>query len=242
NEKIGHGTLTYGDWSVYEEEWKDDKIQIIPFLTENGWRLYNPKSKIYLKDKFRDIKRNNQFTLCVNSNNHLCLFQNDKLLCDFPDQRIDLFEVDWYTDANFEIIDNKYILLFSWLDAKDFKVLDFQGYEIQLTLSENEITTLSAKRSKDDINVKDTFWEIKYPKPSWLPEIVDGSDFTMELYYKNHLVYSDDQSFFTEINIEEFHCGYALVGVSGFFGTQLVGYIDLWGNHYWSKEQILKKP
>ena len=215
-------------------EKKYSKIYVIPYKKNDGWYLYDKRTNECLDGPYRDVSRNREFTLCLDLNKTYCLFKNDQLLCKFDylrnDEYLVLFEPSFA--ASFEIIENNSILLFNYVAIYGKKyiegfrpeilgVLNFQGKKIDHNLTEKDILILKNNSSKDDIKIEDTFWELS----------------ENSLYYNNLLIQSFEDC--EEINISDFHYGYALVKAIGDVDPELgvasldIGYIDLDGHYYW---------
>lgn len=203
---------------------KNNYSTVIPFRKENAWVLYNVIDKRFVSGTFKSYLRNKEYILCFDENNFCTLFKNEQKCCQFY----------WVQNINlhFKILDNNKIILWkshpiygrkyieSWKPILE-RVLDLSGNKISYEVSYEELTKFSNNIKNSKISYKDTSWNL-----------YNGS-----LYYNYQQKL--DKGNFEEIVVGKFYYGFALVenliDVDPEFGviSEIIGFIDLYGNHYW---------
>jgi hypothetical protein len=211
-----------GQGSVLEKIFS--KVYAIPFKKEDGWYLYNKNTNTFFQGPYEHVGRNKEFILCLDFNKIYWLFKNDQIICHFRDFTHDNnpFVPDHFA-APFIVIENKFFAIF-YYKGKNLAIhwiLDFSGNLIEHSITENALTGIIDKESRDDLKIEETFWKLN----------------KTTLYYKNHTIISIENRY--NFFVSDFHYGHALVLEHVDYDDWLgdiydeIGYIDVYGNYYW---------
>lgn len=221
---ISQGTLLELNYS---------KIYIIPFKKEDGYYLYDKRTNLLSKGPYKSISRNREFMICLDFNDIYLVLKNNEFLFQFSNSALNttsLFPREF--SPSFQIIDNKYIVIYCYRYTYGRKytsgsrleidgVFDFEGNKIEYPLTENDLEVIIENEMKADLKISDTLWKIN----------------ETTLKFKDDIILSIVD--ILEISVSSFHYGYAKIKEVADYDPEFgemscdIGYIDVYGNIYW---------
>jgi hypothetical protein len=224
---ISQGTLLELNYS---------KVYIIPFKKEDGYYLYDKRTNLLSKGPYNSISRNREFMICLDLNNNYSVLKNNEFLFQFSNAALNatsLFPREFA--PSFQIIDNKYIVIYCYRYTYGRKyitgsyleidgIFNFEGNKIEYPLTENDLEFIIDNNEKSDLKISDTLWEIN--------ETI--------LRFKDNIILNLEDVL--EIKVSNFHYGYAKVKEVGDYDPEYgemsrdIGYIDVYGNTYWETD------